>query len=1096
MKMHRFYAIVLVACVAVFATVCSVAQTITGTITGAVRDKSGGNVAGAHVEAINISTGVHTSTVTNADGLYTIRFLQIGRYKVVVDSTGFAKQETRDFALEVSQEARIDVTVSVGGDEQTVTVTDAAPILDTQNPTTGDTITAAQATELPLQARNFSSLTTLVAGAVTTNPQAQNNVGRSGYNGGFFVNGNREQTNNYTLDGMDINESIDNYIGYSPNVDAIGELRVITGNATAEYGNANGGQVVMVTKSGTNAFHGNAFWFLENTNMNANSWANKHTANPANFGATPRLDRSIFGGTFGGPLIRDRLFFFVDYQGARQHNGTTERRSVATQAMRNGYAPVLNRYVSITNPAAVYLFAHPELYPLPNVASTSTNGITQNYQGQSAQATHNDQGDVKVDAKLTQRDTLSGRFSMGRESDGYTKVSLPTDVPSVNTSPYTGFVVNYTHVFSNNIVNEARAGFSRTRYTNEAIDLAGQLGLTGNAKLGIPGTQVAPGISTLDMSVSGVDAIGGGPSGTSGSASTNGVQSDSIVNAFMYGDNLSWQIGRHALKMGGQAMRYQQNRNFSGNDGARGFFKYTGAFNQADSEPDAWADFLADQAFQYGQGSYTDEWGQRQWRDAVFFQDDWKVTNALTINLGIRWEWDQPLYEVNNKQDNIDIATGAIRYAGVDGNSRALYNNFWNGYMPRVGFAYSPERLGGKFVIRGGYGITNFMEGTGANLRLPLNPPFFTDSSAQSNGTESFQVQNGFPLPANAGDFSGNVRAWDPKLRPALIQQFNLTTETQLSSNTSLVIAYLGQTGNHLVDPREANQKHCLTCPLPVTTLSPNLAGVQNVSYTESRAMMNYNALQITGRRRLSSGLEFLTNYTYSKSLTNSLGYYGSGGSGSASQSAYWQNAYDGSADYGPAFFDTPHIFTFAGYYDLPFGRGRKVGSNMNRAVDTVVGGWKVGAIASLHSGMPITVASNQFYFVNQRTDRANQYRRLRVVNRSVNNWFGTDPSATPCSSDVDNGICAYGAESSSGLGTSSVGSQRGPGYKDLDAALSKSFLLAGATHLDFRADFFNVLNTASLAPPSNNVSSTNFGQITTTVSTERQIQLALKLSF
>ncbi|WP_263384333.1 TonB-dependent receptor [Granulicella arctica] len=1090
-KRHLFRACLAVLCLSLFATLNSPlwAQTITGAVTGSVTDATGAVIPGASVVATNVDTGVATSTQSNQSGIYTIRFLQIGRYRVNVAAPGFGKQSTSNFALEVAQEARIDIKLSIESANQTVEVTNTAPILNSENPTTGDTITAQQATELPLQARNFSSLTTLVAGAVAPNPTAQNNVGRSGYNGGFFVNGNREQSNNYTLDGADINEAIDNYIGYSPNVDAIGELKIITGNATAEYGNANGGQVVMVTKSGTNALHGNAFWFLENTNLNANSWTNKHTPDPADFGAVPSLDRSIFGGTLGGPIIRDRLFFFVDYQGARQHNNTTEFRSVATAAMRAGFAPTLKTTVQISNPAAAYLFAHPELYPLPNVPTTDPNGIVRNYRGNNAQATKNDQGDFKIDAKITARDSISGRFSLGREYDGYSKVTLPTDIPSNNSDPYTGFITNWTHVFSSSVVNEARAGWGRTRYTNLAADVAGQLGLTGNQKLGIPGTQVAPGISTLDVSVSNVDSIGGGAGGYAG------VQSDSIVNAFTYGDNVSWSLNRHSLKFGAQAIRYQANRNYSGNDGALGFFKYTGQ-----ATGDAWADFLENDAFNFGQGSYADEWGQRQWRDAVFFQDDWKLSSNLTINLGIRWEWDQPLYEVNNKEANINLVTGAIQFAGVNGNSRGLYNNFWNGYMPRVGFAYSPPDLGGRFVVRGGYGITNFLEGTGANLRLTLNPPFFTDSSGQSDGLTYYKTQNGFPRPTNTSTYSGNVRAWDPHLKPALIQQFNLTTETQLNNSTSLVIAYLGQAGNHLVDPREANQKLCPTCPLPVSTL-PGLSAVSQVSLTESESMMNYNALQITGRHRLSHGLEFLTNYTWSKSLTNNLGYYGAGGGAAASQSAYWQNSYNGGQDYGPAFFDATHIFSFSGYYDLPFGRGHTFGANMNRALDEVVGGWKLGAVASLHTGLPITTMSTEFYAVNQRTDRANNYRKLVIRNRTVDKWFGSDPSATPClnganASANDNGTCAYGEETNTGLGTAAVGSERAPGYKDLDMAASKAFTIVGEKQLAFRADFFNILNTASLAPPSNNVSAPNFGQITSTVSTERQIQLALKLTF
>jgi Carboxypeptidase regulatory-like domain/TonB-dependent Receptor Plug Domain len=1108
---------------------CSVAlgQTITSSITGTISDPSGAAVGGATVTAINVDTGIQTPTTTNSTGVYVLRFLQPGHYKLSITSTGFNSTSAGPFTLEVGQEARFDVKLNLGSVTENVVVTAAAPILNAENPTTGDTITAAQATELPLQARNFSSLTTLVAGAISVNPMAQNSVARAGYNGGFNINGNREQSNNYTLDGMDINEAIDNYIGYSPNVDALGEIHIISGNATAEYGNANGGQVVMVTKSGTNQFHGNAFWFIENTNLNANSWTNKHTPNPADFGAVPTLNRGIFGGTFGGPLLHDRLFFFVDYQGARQHGSTTEFRSVATDAMRAGFAPLLGHNVPITNPVAQFLIAHPELYPRPNLTSANANGITNNYSGSYGTATHNDQGDIKIDSKLTSKDNLSGRFSIGRETDGYTKVTLPTDIPSNNSNPYTGFVLNWTHVFSNNIINEARAGYSRTRYRTTPVDLSGKFGITGNSQLGIPGTQIVPGISTFDLTsnVSFLDPIGTTLQNPN-NGSYAGIDSDSIVNAFTYGDNLSWQLHRHTLKFGAQALRYQQNRYYSGNDGALGWFIYKGnAYSGPKGTSDPWADFLQNDAFSFGQGAVTGRWGQRQWRDALFVQDDYKMTPNLTINLGMRWEWDQPMYEINNKQVNFNLTSGAIEYAGQDGNSRALYSSFWAGFMPRVGFAFSPGRYNGKFVVRGGYGITNFLEGTGANLRLPLNPPFFVDSSSVSNGTNFFQTQNGFPRPATGGDpyatiANANLRAWDPKLKPALIQQFNLTTETQLDNATSLVVAYLGQSGSHLVDPREGNQKQCPTCAYPVSLL-PGFAGripdpsTVIISLTESKAMMNYNALQTTVRRRVTNGLEFLANYTWSKSLTNNLGYYGAGGGAAASQSAYWQDSYNGGADYGPAYFDVGHLFSFSGYYDLPFGRGRRWGAGMNRFADLAVGGWKLGAVASLHTGLPVTMFSNQNFPVNQRTDRADHYRKLVVRNRSVDNWFGTDSTVyvpvqvtdpvtgvvstvNGCSSLQFNpqGLgCAYGPESTTALGTARVGSERAPGYHDLDAALSKAFDITETKHLDFRADFFNVLNTTSLAPPTNNISG-GIGLITGTVSTERQIQLALKLNF
>jgi hypothetical protein len=1083
-------ALVLLACAPSFA------QTITGSITGTVTDPSGAVVPGAKVIATNVLTGVTTPTTTNPSGIYSLHFLQIGQYKVTVESSSFASQTTSVFTLEVDQEARVNIGLKIGATSSTVVVTDTAPILNTENATTGDTITAAAATDLPVQARNFSSLTLLVAGAISPNPQALDNVGRSQYNGGFNVNGNREQSNNYTLDGADINEAIDNYIGYSPNVDALGEVRIITGNATAEYGNANGGQVVMVTKSGTNHFHGNAFFFGENQNLNANTWLAKQSGSPR-----APLNRAIFGGTLGGPILHDKLFFFIDYQGARQHFSTVESRGVFLASERTS--------PNITNPAAIYLFAHPELYPLPNSAPSdpTKSPYTGNYIGSSAQATQNNQGDAKVDWKATNSDTISGRVSIGREQDGFTKVALPTDIPFNNNDPYTGFILNWTHVFSTSIVNEARGGIGRTRYIQTPTDVSGNWGLTGNAKLGIPGTQLVPGFSTLvigNKAASGLPDDIGAPQAQDGNGDYGGIDSDSIVNAFTYGDNLTWQLGRQTVKFGGQALRYQENRYYSGNDGTLGWFDFNGSV----------ANFLADQVTSEGQGALTGRWGQRQWRDAFFVQDDYKLASNLTLNLGLRWEYDQPYTEVNNKQANINITTGAITNAGVNGAPRALYNAFYAGFMPRLGFSWSPEFFRDKFVLRGGYGMTNFFEGTGANLRLTLNPPFFVDASCTNiqpcaNGAKFLSITNGFYRPSDPNVYSGNVRAWQPNLKPALIQQYNLTTEYQLDNVTSLTVAYIGQNGAHLVDPRQANQAACLTCALPIATLSkvnPALSQITSISYTESEAMMNYNSLQVTVRRRVSHGLEFLANWTYSKGLSNNLGYYGAGGGAGDSQSAYWQDAYNGGADYGPTYFDAQHNVSISGIYELPFGRGRQFGSGMNRIADEAVGEWKLSTVMSFHTGFPITVTSDNFYTntVNSNAARGNHLRPLKIVGRTETNWFGTDPSATPCFSDTDNGVCAYSEQSASSFGNAAVGSERDPGYQQIDLSLSKDFAVTSGTRVEFRADFLNALNMVSLAPPSNSASvndgsttSTNaFGQISNTVNEPRNIQLALKFVF
>jgi hypothetical protein len=1090
----------------------ALSQTITGSVTGTVKDSSGAVISAATVQVKNDATGTVSTAKSNSVGIFTVPFLSIGSYDMTVNAPGFKSAKLGPFNLEAGQTARLDTVLEIGAGAETVTVTDAAPILNTEDATLGATITATMTRELPLPANNPAALGLLMPGVVQPNPSSLDNVGRAAANGSydnsFMVNGNREQTNNFTLDGQDLNEAIDNTISYTPNREAIGEIKIISGNGTAEYGNANGGQFVMITKSGTNAFHGSTYWYLENNNLDANSWVNKHVTTGQPLPVSP-LNRSIFGGTFGGPLLRNKLFFFGDFQGARQHGSSSAFEGVATAQMRTGYDPITQKTYAITNPVAQYLIAHPELYPLPNQATT--NSVSQDYLGTQASFVKNNQGDLKIDWKLRDADQVSGRVSIGRDQEGTTKTILPTDIPSNSNNPYTSFIVNWTHIVSSSLVNEARAGYGRTRVVLYPTDVTGLLGTNGNMKIGIPGTQVFPGISQI--------VFGGNGNGLASIGPANGGKaSESTVNTFSYGDTLSWQLSRHALKFGALFIRYQENRYFSGQDGALGHFNTGGV--GANFTGGAWGDFLQNDFTSYGQGSSSGRWGQRQSRPAIFFQDNFRVSSELTLSMGMRWEYDQPLYEVNNKQANIDISTGLITNAGQNGASRALYKPFYAGFMPRMGFSYSPEALRHRFVLNGGYAITEFMEGMGANLRLTLNPPFFTNASGNSNGGLAFHMTDGFPLPANPNTYSGTVRAWDPKLRPSLIQQYDLMTQFELSNTKSLLIAYAGQIGDHLVDPREGNQATCSVNPLPnlpnpcKLPLIGALPLVSQVSYTESEAVMNYNALQTTFRQRVNHGIEFLANYTFSRSFSNNKGYYGAGGTSGPNN--YYQDAYNPRAEYGLNFIDTTHLFSFGGYYDLPIGRGKLIGKNLNRVADSALGGWKVGATAQAHTGFPLTLTTTQYYNANQRTNRPNAYRKLKAVGRSDVNWFGTDASAAPCTNNAknnpaatstkingstiwlsnDNGTCAFGEELTTGFGTSGVSTLRAPGFKDVDMSASKSFAMPFETNLQFRADAFNVLNTVSLGPPVVSVSSTTFGQIASTITTERRIQLSLKYQF
>ncbi len=1122
------------------------AQTITGTINGVVTDQSGAVLPNATVTAKNIATGVQTTATANEAGQYSLRFLQIGQYTITVSSGGFQTFVSPAFTLEVNQVAKIDAPLKVGTGTETVTVSsEVQPILDTEDATLSSTFTANTVTNLPLNGRNFSSVTQYLPGSVSTVPSGFSNTNGierdTSADGQTSVNGNRSQSNNYLLDGVEINETINNVIGYNPSPDAIENLTVISSNAPAEYGNVNGGDVITVLKSGTNHVHGSAFGFLENYKLNANSWANN-----LNGVAKQPFTESIFGGTLGGPIKRDKLFFFVDYEAARYQTGGTESASVIPQAFRNGdfssilskvqlshfvagqgQVPYINNQVPITNPAAVYLFAHPNLYPLPNHAPTD--GVAEgNYIGGFKNTVRNDQGDVKIDYHLSNRDTLFGRYSQGEASDATPETPVPIAFTSPNDYPFKGFAFNEVHTFSSSIINEFRAGWSRVRWIAGApTDPTGVFGVNGNALLGIDHQQPLPGFTLQDF---------GSGQGTfnetylTGLGSTAGG-SNLIDNTFTYGDNITFQVQKHTIRAGVLILRYQQNISYRGNDGVDGREQYSGAFTGS-TVPD----FETNQVWFAGVSANTGFSGQRQYRDAGFVQDDWKASGKATINFGLRYEYDQPIYEAHNKEANVDLTTGQYIYAGTaqaglayyDG--RALYNPVYTNFQPRLGFAYQATP---RFVVRGGYGTTNFLEGTGANLRLNFNPPFqpsytyqATAATATSAGTPLAE-QTALPADFTAAASSNTLRAWQGRLKPAFVQEFSFGTEYQLSNTTSAVISYVGQSGNHLIDARAGNQLTLAQATdltnRGLTNTSPNIPAADTAPYanlvgqtgsiieTESESVSNYNAAQLTLRHRQSKGLEYQINYTFAKALTNNPGFFGSNGINGAS--AYWQDAYNGSADYGPAGNDTRHNLSAYGVYTLPFGRGRQYGANLNRIVDEFAGGWKITGAAIAYAGFPVTINGPDTTAANNRASRANHYAKLNIQNRTLNNWFGTGTSVVDNVTTVNaSGAtvvtnecttvnaasfgCAYGPTSGNQFGTARVGSERAPGYENVDFAAGKQFNIVEGENLEFRADLFNAFNIASYNNPDSNITDGNFGQITTTRSIPRTIQFSLHYNF
>jgi outer membrane receptor protein involved in Fe transport len=1169
----RCFALILLA---VMASATIKAQTITGSIRGTVTDPSGAVVPGSQVRATNVDTGVVSKTVANRSGLYNFQFLPIGNYKIEVTASGFDTQKIGPFALGIDQVAAMDAKLAVGRSSETVSVSGSNSLLDTTNSTISASISSETLENMPLNGLNVQIATLFVPGAI--NPNASAMGGQLGTERDAYTpnasepadaqpsfNGNRQQSNSYILDGIDINETLNNALGYNPSPFSIQEVHVITGNADAEYGNVNGGEVVMVTKGGTNQFHGSLFEYHQASGLQANSYSNK-IAGPGNFIQRAHTAQNQFGGAVGGPIFKDKLFFFANYLGLRHRSNGTSRLGVPTLAERgltpgapagiadlsgllaiegtqlannsiagSDTAPLyVNNQVPITNPVASYLFAtsvtHPGLLPLPNFPALANTYASGNYVGPTASEYSNDQGDMRLDYTHSNNNTFMLKVSRGEAGDQQTQMPEQALFPTANNYPFTNISFGYTHIFSPKLVNNFRAGFTRISLTQGIVgDPSGLFGINGDATVGIP----FPHQAIAGFTYMALNGCGSGCEDISNFGTAYYTGGFNLDNNFDYNDTLTWVHGNHVTKFGVDFVRYQQAFYAPSNIGGQlGWFDYGGEFTNSD-----FGDFLTDHSDFAQVAGPSGPFGQRQWRDAVYVQDDWKVKPNLTFNLGLRYSYEQPLYEVNNKMVNVNIplakfaAAGTpianlLEYAGAYNpatgkkNSRSLYNAYYFNIMPRFGFAWS---INPRLILSGGYGTTDELESTGTGLRMTQNSPYqpsFTINPSIPDGSDpgiGAQVENGFSSASNSNVTGASYRAWDPDIRPSVIQQFNLTTQYQINHRTTLQVGYVGQIGKHLAVPIAINQATgnvnncpdvaCLQSIVPFYTL----VGTGEVVETASRAISNYNGLQATLKQMTPwNGLTYLVNYTFSKSMTDSPGYFGV--DGASSGDSYWQDINNPLGDYGPTEFDNRHNFNGILVYELPFGHNKPIGAKWNRIADEVAGGWQVSMNFSANTGFPLTI-TNGFSCNNncpeQQTgdyaQHADQYRKMKIVDRGVHGgvfkWFGTDPSASANSSHgTDNGRSAYGRSGGGvNFGTAHIGTERSPGYQNYDMALQKGFRTYSEQSLKLRVDAFNAFNISSYGNPATYIgggSNPNFGAITGTRSSPRQLQLSAIYSF
>src|SRR6266545_1974936 len=932
----------------------ALAQTGAASITGLLTDQSGAAAAGVTVTATNLATSVAYTAVSNSAGNYTITSVPVGTYVVKAELSGFKTATTKAIELEAKQIARLDFKMEVGALEDTVEVTAAAPVLQTESATVGEVLSASTVQSLPLNGRNTGQLSLLLPGVVTPNPQSFVNQSRAFSGGRPYVNGNREQTNNYLIDGVDMNESIDNIVAYQPSPDALAEISVETNNYAADIGNVAGAVISNVIKSGTNQFRGNVFEFYRNSDFDANSWANNRSKAPR-----PKRKQHIFGGTLGGPILRNKLFFFVDYQGTVLDQPGTQTVAVAPAEWRTGNLSSITTVIRdpVTglpfpgnqipldriSPIARAILSSPN-YPLPN---RTVSGVAGNYVGDFLSTTRAHQGDLRVDWSASANDKVFLRVSIAELEIKDDKRAFPFILGGLTKAPFRNVAANWNHAFGSSLINEVLVGYNLINNITDLNDWGG-IG-SANTTFGIPGGQPIPGLSAINWG-SGLTAIG--------SAAT---LEDNLPRGYQLNDKLTWITGRHAFKFGGQFLRYNQRRFYAGNNGLLGSFNYGGAFTGF-----PFSDFLLDQVTSKGRGGGDPDnpWTHLQNRISLYVQDDLKLRPDLTLNLGLRWAYTSPLVEKDNRQANFSLVTGEEILAR-DGSieDRALYKPYYKGFEPRLGLAWRPSE---RWVFRGGYGISQYMEGTGSNLRLPMNPPFFFESNVNYDRTTGpGTIGTGFAELVPLDRPSGQVRAFDPNIRPQFTQQWNVFAEYMLTSSMSANVGYVGHNAKYLVTPVEGNQ------PLPgvgdpatwapLNSRRPLFATAPLItifSSAASRGRSNYNALQASVRQRAWKGLEFLASYTFGKILTNNLGYYGS--ANVAAEGAYWVNANEAEWNYGRAFHDVRHNFIFAENYDLPWGKGRTWGSDWSGLTNAILGGWRLSAIFQARTGFPITVQDSR----------------------------------------------------------------------------------------------------------------------------------------
>ena len=1045
------------------------AQVDRATVSGVVRDSGGAVLPGATVVITNAATNLAARQQTSETGSYQIVNLIPGKYQIDVELSGF-KKSSQVVTLEVGQRARLDMVLEVGSFAETVTVAETTQMLNANDATLGAVIPQIQVANLPLAIRNWDDLLALVPGVQGDRYSEQGGGTSFGRTGGVNVHGARSLQNNFLLDGVDNNSISENVQELTtqvsrPSVDAIQEFKVVTSPYSAEYGRSPGAAISVSTKSGTNGFKGTGYEFFRNQKMDSKDFFTKR-ANAD----IPANDQNQFGGNLGGPLLRDKAFFFADYERTRITRGVTRLTRVPTADERAGIFTTSIKdpttglpFPNNTIPAGridPFASAIIGLVPLPNQPGAN------NFFRTADLLDNSDRLLSRLDWKPNGADSVFGRYiysnrtrqipgAFGGVIDGTGTSGFGNQTIKTN-----AIVGGWTHILSSTMVNEVR--FSWSRSTSDAVHQA--FGIAPPPEATIPGTVTNPIVAGGFPGIT-IDGYFGG-SGLGRIGSPDFLPKFQHTNQYEFINTLSWLHGNHGVKFGADIIAPMQNQ-YMDVPATRGALRFRNAFTG-----NPMADYLLGYVSDL---QLSNVWvvEQRHWAAMGFLQDDWKVSSRLSLNLGLRYDFITPALEANNAQTNFDPAgTGSLVFA-TDGSleDRGLVKADTNNFAPRVGGVY---RLDDKTVLRGGVGVFyNLFDRVGSEDQLALNVPgLINNTVTQTSGSPVFFLRQGLPAsfltPPNLDPAAGDlrrlrIRAVSNDAPKTTVTQASAGLQRELAAGMLLSADFVYTRGTDLASLVNLNQ------PLPNAAGNNALGAVPypNFGFIEWRSQdgkSSYKGLDLGLEKRFATGYAFGVSYTLSDSKDNTSEQLSTQGS-----NAFPQNARDFNAWYGPSDYDVRHRLTANFVVELPFGQswaGRD---------------WTVSGIYTKRSGRPFTVNQSNNNVGTNMTGLPNVTGDTDGP-ETVDQWFNT-AAFTPVSSGT------FGNELRNRL--------RGPGFQNLDLTLQRRLRLGSRVAATLRWDIFNVFNTTNFGLPNRNISdAATFGTISSLSADARIMQVAARFSF